>query len=272
MTTSSRDDERRRYGAALLNRHFVGEAFQDALFNTDNNEREKACCWKIQSTSALFGSFTNNSPWSWRAVGLPLQVADPTLQGDIDFMFALLSPKREVSYRCFEVKTAKVKRSGEVKSLKGSKFYKTVAQLEKLCSFGAPVTVLLEAFIVETGYTGSRFVMPAAVRESISAKYDQITRADFGYAALAIEQIRGFSEDATGLLWPAETIKGAKVRPSGTKFLDLVSQVEAYLQKARTTDYNGYRSVVTYCYRCKSLTWADCRGPYVCRECGAALL
>jgi len=157
------------------------------------------------------------------------------------------------TYRCFELKTAKVSRSGEVKSLKGSKFHKTRAQLEKLCRFGAPQVFLLEAFIVEAGFTNSsRFAMPATVRESVSRKYDEITRADFGYVALAIEQIRGFAETDTGLLWPVEIIKGAKVRPAAAPFSDLISVVEAYIREVSASNYS---SVVTYCYHCKSLTW-----------------
>src|SRR5215203_7539553 len=73
--------------SGALDRHFAGAAFEDALFNTDNNAREKACAWKIMR-SPHFWQLTNDS-WKWRAVGIPLNLRDRTLQGDIDMMFAV---------------------------------------------------------------------------------------------------------------------------------------------------------------------------------------
>ncbi len=87
----------------------------DELFNTDNNDREKACAWKIQSSLPRFSPLTNGS-WMWRAVGIPLDLVDKSVEGDIDLMFAVrptLVGDGQVStpiYRCFELKTSKVKR------------------------------------------------------------------------------------------------------------------------------------------------------------------
>lgn len=169
------------------------------------------------------------------------------------------------TYRCFELKTSKVTRSGEVKSLKTGKFHKTRGQLEKLCDIGAQQVFLLEAFIVEAGYTvsGSRR-MPAAVRDAISVKYEQIMRADYGYATMGIEQIPGFSEHDTGVLWPTETIKGAKTKAANGPFLDIVKTIEVYIAAARP---NRGDTVVTYCYNCRKLTHTRRIGPYSCREC-----
>jgi hypothetical protein len=264
--------------AQFLAKHFVGEAFRDELFNIENNEREKACAWKIHCNGPLFTPLTSGCMWLWRAVGLPLHLIDRSLEGDIDLMFALRGgPEHrdgqrifpEPTYRCFELKTSKVTRSGEVKSLKEGKFHKTRAQLEKLCAIGAPQVFLLEAFIVEAGFTVSEYKMPDAVRNSVGRKYDQITRADYGYVALAIEQIKGFSEADTGLLWPVETIKGAISRPLTAPFSNFVSMIEAY---ATRVGARGYAQVVTYCNPCKSLTWVHHKGPYVCRECGCPLI
>ena len=272
------EEQRAQFAASLRNRHFVGDAFKDELFNTDNNDREKACAWKIQSTSALFSPLTSGCMWLWRAVGLPLHLIDRSLEGDIDLMFALRGgPKQrdgqfifpEATYRCFELKTSKVTRTGEVKSLKEGKFHKTRAQLEKLCAIGAPQVFLLEAFIVEAGFTVSDFNMPNAVRNCSGRKYNQIMRADYGYVALAIEQIRGFSEADTGLLWPVETIKVAKSTPLMAPFSNFVSMIEAY---ATTAGARGYGQVVTYCHQCESLTWTHHKEPYVCRGCGAPLI
>ena len=69
----------------LFERHFIGAAFEDALFHTDNNLREIACAWKIMSSVLHFGPLANGS-WRWRAVGIPLNLLDPSLQGDIDLL------------------------------------------------------------------------------------------------------------------------------------------------------------------------------------------
>jgi hypothetical protein len=72
---------------------------------------------------------------------------------------------------------------------------------------------LLERFIVEAGYSGAGVAsMPQPVREAVSLKHEQIKRADYGYVTMAIEQIHGFAEGATGMLWPTATIKGSKTR------------------------------------------------------------
>jgi hypothetical protein len=197
-----------------LEEYFIGDAFDDALFNTDNNQREKVCSWKIQSNLLLYSGLTNSS-WSWRAVGIPLDLIDKSIEGDIDLLFAMRHQSTvgdgrsrfENIYRGFELKTAKVKRSGEVKSLKDGQFRKTIAQLQKLCDFGLPQVFLLETFIVEAGYSpASKGRMPIEVGNSIANKRAQIENTEFGYAALAIEQKPGYSEADTGVLWPLATI------------------------------------------------------------------
>lgn len=278
MTDPEFEARRAAFAISLRDRHFVGEAFKDELFSIDNNVREKACAWKIHSKGPLFSPLTSGSIWLWRAVGLPLHLVDRSLEGDIDLMFALRGgPEHrndeyvfpEPTYRCFELKTSKVTRSGEIKSLKEGKFHKTRAQLEKLCQIGAPQVFLLEAFIIEAGFTVSSFAMPDAVRNSVGRKYDQTMRADYGYVTLPIEQIRGFSEADTGLLWPVSTIKGAKSRTLRAPFSNFVSMIDAYVDRVGARGYGG---VVTYCYQCESLTWAHHKGPYVCRGCGCPLI
>jgi hypothetical protein len=261
-----------------LAKHFIGAAFEDPLFNTDNNQREAACAWKIVSSLMLFHALTNES-WAWRAVGIPLHLADSSLQGDIDLMFAVRPPRelRSLSYlnplyRCFELKTSKVGNLGKVTSLKEGKFRKTLGQLEKLRGIGASQVFLLEAFIVEAGFSrrnGYLNEMPSPVQESIAKKYDQMVGADFGYVTLPIEQTEGFSETRSGLLWPVETIKTAAIRPAQSPFTRLIAAVERCLR-----DAGGYRDgcVITYCYQCKSLTMVHQHGPYECKECRAPLI
>jgi len=263
-----------------LAKYFVGDAFNDALFNEDNNAREIACSWKIMSSLMLFSELTARTyeMCLWRAVGIPLHLADGALQGDVDLMFALRRGEHRGGhltftgpiYRCFELKTSKVTKAGDVKSLKQSKFYKTKAQLEKLCRVGAPEVYLLEAFIVEAGFSNVSPDMPTTVRASVSAKYDQIVGANFGYVTLPIEQMFGFDGEHTLTLWPAQVVKRASNEQLRQPFENLVSVVEGYRRTAGLAA--GYDPVVTYCYDCRNLTWAHPRGPYICNRCGSPLI
>jgi hypothetical protein len=263
---SSHSDETAKY--------FVGPAFEDSLYHTDNNEREKACGCKIMR-SPHFYELTNDS-WCWRAVGIPLDLIDQSLQGDIDILFAVRHHSQREDgthtfrklYRSFELKTSKVSRDGQVTSLKEGKFRKTRAQLEKLCEIGSPQVFLLEAFVVEAGFSGSQQRMPPRVRESVGRKYDEITRADYGYVTLALEQIEGLSEDAS-VMWPVATIKEARTLEVGKSFREIVSAIETYIEKIGGV---GYGPVITYCYGCRNLTRAHHRGPYVCATCGKPLI
>lgn len=260
-----------------MKRHFIGAAFEDSLFNADNNDREKACAWRIQSSLASFSGLTNDS-WLWRAVGIPLNLVDRSLEGDIDLMFAVRGqPCKQDGrtvfppplYRSFELKTAKVSKSGEVKSLKKGKFHKTKAQLQKLCDLGAPQVFLLETFIVEAGFSRGVYAMPSSVEESVKSKYAKIIGADYGYVALALEQIPGYSEAHTEVLWPTVTIKDAPIRPMHAPFDAIVNELDAF---ARKSGSNNFGSVLTYCYACKSLTSTPHRGPYLCSACVQPLL
>jgi len=58
----------------LIQRHFVGPSFDDKLYRTDNNAREKACAWKIMR-SPYFHGLTQDS-WYWGAVNILLDLVD----------------------------------------------------------------------------------------------------------------------------------------------------------------------------------------------------
>ncbi len=217
-----------------------------------------------------------NGYWAWRAVGIPLDLTDPSFEGDIDLMFAVRLPpvpgahRRPLLYRCFELKTSKVKKSGEVKSLKDHKFRKTIKQLEKLINFGVPQVFLLEAFIVEAGFSfTSRTSMPTAVRNSVANKLAKIRGLPCGLATLPLEQIPGYAEIPTAILWPAETIQRAEIRPVRPPFSKLIARVEEYARKAGA---HPFKSVISYCYRCRELTLVSARGPYLCSACSGALI
>lgn len=142
--------------------------------------------------------------------------------------------------------------------------------MQKLLDFGAPQVFLLEAFIVEAGFSPvSQGKIPKQVRSSVARKLEQIGDPGCGFATLPIEQIPGYAENATGILWPAETIKRGEIRPMRPPFSRLVAVVEEYAKKARATNFG---SVVTYCNLCKGLTAFAGRGPYVCGNCKAPLI
>jgi len=257
------------YARELLERYFIGDAFEDTLFHADNELRERACSWKIMSSIRYFSPLANGT-WRWKAVGIPLNLLDRSLQGDIDLLVAMLLPPTggkfpPTVYRCFELKTAKITRTGVVKSLKSAKFHKTMGQLEKLCDIGAQQVFLLEAFIVEAGFSDAGLaLMPPSVREAVSSKHKHIMRADYGYVAMAIEQMRGFAEDSANRFWPTATIKSAKIKEPSGPFLDIIEAIEGYIE---VSGVNRSFDVITYCDACKKLTHTHRTGPYLCREC-----
>jgi hypothetical protein len=265
------------FARMLLARHFVGEAFEDSLFHFDNQKREVACAWKIMRSQHHYSALVMGSMWKWRAIGIPLNLIDKSLEGDIDILIALR--ERTVKdgvgnfsplYRCFELKTAKVKRTGQVTSLKDHQFHKTMGQLEKLCWIGCEQVFLLEAFIIEAGFSSEPIEgLPPRVREAISKKYDRIMRAEYGYVATAVEQLPGFDEEATGKAWPTTIIKPAPKREIGKAFRDIVDLIEAHVAAAGGP---GYGITVTFCESCKKLTAVDRRGLYVCSNCQEPLL
>jgi hypothetical protein len=179
-----------------IQRYFVGSSFEDKLYNTDDNAREKACAWKIMR-SPHFQGLTLDS-WFWRAVNIPLDLVDESLQGDIDLLFATrrheLGSEGEHTfsrlYQSFELKTSKVTRDGDVKSLKRNKMHKVQGQLAKLCRIGSPQVFLLDVFIVEAGYSNfNNEGMPPAAKQAVAFKHEFISRSEVGYGVFAIEQI-----------------------------------------------------------------------------------
>lgn len=123
-----------------INRPFVGLQWEDHLFQIDNQQRELAASWKIMR-SPQYMALADRS-WRLRAIGIPLWLAAPGLQGDIDILLGRwcgpggLNPQDTI-YRAFELKTSKVTREGKVTSLKVGKFHKTLGQLGKLWELGA---------------------------------------------------------------------------------------------------------------------------------------
>ena len=111
--------------------------------------------------------------------------------------------------------------------------------------------------------------MPVAVRNSIADKLRQIESAAFGYATIPLEQLRGYAEDATGMLWPFEVIKAPPIRPARRPFLDLVDAIEECVRKSAIKRFG---LVVTYCYQCAQLTTVGHRGPYICGKCRSPLI
>jgi hypothetical protein len=260
----------------LIQRHFVGTAFEDRLYKTDNNAREKACAWKIMR-SPHFQGLTQDS-WFWRAVNIPLDLVDKSLQGDIDLLFATRrhelgdDGKHRFSrlYRSFELKTSKVSRDGDVKSLKRNKMHKVQGQLEKLRRIGSPQVFLLDVFIVEAGYSNfNNEGMPPAAKEAVAFKHEYISRSDVGYAVFAIEQIEAMDEDSTGMLWPTATIQAAGTRQIGPSFRAIVDKIEAYIRRIGGV---GYKEVISFCTECKSLTHVESRAAPVCISCNRPLI
>lgn len=216
--------------------------------------------------SPHFQGLTQDS-WFWRAVNIPLDLMDPTRRHELGD-----NGKHKFSrlYRSFELKTSKVSRDGNVKSLKRNKMHKVQGQLEKLCRIGSPQVFLLDVFIVEAGYSNfNNEGMPPAAKEAVAFKHEFISRSDVGYTVFAIEQIEAMDEDSTGMLWPTATIQAAGTCPIGPTFRAIIDEIERYVRKI---GHVGYKEVISFCTGCKSLTHAASRAEPVCTSCGRALI
>jgi hypothetical protein len=277
MADELSDEIRAGFARRFMQSYFVGDAFRDELFNSESGEREKACAWRLQSSIMRFSALTNGS-WKWRAVGIPLGLVDPAHQGDIDLLFAMRPPPMRENgrlkfpppiHRCFELKTAKVKVSGEVKSLKRGKFHKTIGQLKKLREFGAPQVFLLEVFIVEAGYSDTADRMPEEARKAVAWKHEQISRKPFGYITLALEQMAGYSEADTGLVWPTATVQPASTQTPQSPFTELIAALDRFADENGAV---GAKNVIGYCDPCRTLVTIDKLGPYRCLKCATDLI
>jgi hypothetical protein len=254
-----------------IDRRFVGLEWEDHLFQVDNQKRGLAASWKIMR-SPQYMALADGS-WRLRAVGIPLWLAGGSLQGDIDILLGRWSgpPGSDVHktiYRAFELKTSKVARDGKVTSLKAGKFHKTLAQLGKLWDLGMSEVFLLDAFIMQVGYSNDWSGVPPSVAAEVKSRIRAFEGRPQGYIAMGLEQVEEVPGDMAGVAWPVATMKPSSSQPLSGAMKLIVAIVEDFQRKV-----GGFtmQQVISYCYSCRQLTAVEAKGPYTCGHCSAAL-
>ncbi len=274
---------RKPKGNSLPAKYFVGAEFKDVLFNVNNQQRERAAVWKIIRSFVAFSALCNDW-WKWTAVGIPLDLIDKDQpQGDIDLLIAMPVPspkdeaaENEIIYRAFEVKTSKVTRDGNVRSLKDNevKFQKVIKQLDKLREFGAEQIFLLEVYIAQSGYSSASFRFPVEIQKAITARFQKIRGGAYGYVATFIEQITGFDEENTGVAHIPINIHPAAINASKKPFNDLVSNLNEFFESQIQNSIGPRRliTVITYCDKCRHLLIPESDLDPRCPACGKDLI
>lgn len=243
--------------------HFIGDAFHDLLFNYDSQNREHATAWKLTRSPPHLSGLASDW-WSWVAIGIPLNLIDKSQpQGDIDLLIARPDPeclrKGETGsvpqqYRVFELKVGTINQSGEARSMKINKFERTLAQLKKLANFGAEQIFLLEAYIVQAGFSQRGVAsLPPDLVNAISDRSSRLLGKRFGYVLQLIEQVDGYDEEKTGIAHPPINILPAPRVIAETPFASLAQHIDEYLKGCNARNKQTVR-VVGYCLSCRSLT------------------
>lgn len=254
-----------------INRPFVGLQWEDHLFQIDNQQRELAASWKIMR-SPQYMALADRS-WRLRAIGIPLWLAAPGLQGDIDILLGRWcgpgGPNpQDTIYRAFELKTSKVTREGKVTSLKLGKFHKTLGQLGKLWELGAQEVFLLDAFIMQSGYSNAWQGLPPEVASEVRSRIGSLEGRPQGYMAMGLEQVEDLPGNMAGVAWPVAVMKPTSTQPLNGAMRTIVRLLEGYQERL-----GGFtmQRVISYCYACRELTDVNAHGPYACCHCSALL-
>jgi len=223
--------------------------------------------------------------WKWAAIGVPLNLLDKRQpQGDIDLLIAMTVPivknnevdLSHVIYRSFEVKTSKVKETGEIRSLKNTdkKFDKVIGQLNKLKIFGAEQIFLLEVYIAEAGFSSTSFDIPEQLVNVVKNRYKKIEGNIYGYVVTFLEQIIGFDEENTGKAHIPMNIHPPTTLSIKDPFFNLVSYLNSYFEKNnQNLEGTGkFVTVMTYCDKCKKIIIPDSYINPSCIICGKDLI
>lgn len=259
------------WSKGVKNPEYKVKNFQDKLYNIDNQKREKFAILKLLSSHF---DFLCNDTWKWFAVNIPLDLCGGTIKGDIDILVAMVRFKisqgkivgEEVIYRVFEVKTTKIDKNGNFKSLKINKFEKIKQQLYKLINAGSQQTFLTEIFILEADYSKKFIKLPDFVASFIRDKVSKIKNEKFGYNCIILEQQRGFDEEKTGIFHMSMCLKGAEILKIENPIKCVVKQVEDFWEQEKTSAKG--LAFIAYCEKCKKLNILCIDNQtHVCRYC-----
>ncbi|MBD3208219.1 MAG: hypothetical protein GF370_02065 [Candidatus Nealsonbacteria bacterium] len=251
------------------------DKFRDLLFNINSQYRENFAIIKILK-NYLF--FLCNETYLWVAVNIPLDLCGGKTKGDIDILIAMIifPPKDDDEiqkiYRTFEVKASKVNIDKTAKSLKIGKFEKVKDQVNKLIEAGSQQAFLLEAYILEAGYSLQYNQLPSFVTSFIRSKVSDIKNENFGYTCIFLEQQRGFDEERVYINHSPMCLKSADIKEMHKPIRDIVLRIEDYFENNKEENIQE-PTFITYCEKCKKLITLPIRGgPYKCIRCKKSIL
>lgn len=252
--------------------------FKDVLFNTDGQKREDQVILKIFKSHFDYLAFLCSCSYRWIAVKIPLDICGGETKGDIDILISTIrhttSPdgdlvKDEVIYRAFEVKTTKIYGNQTVKALRQSdgQVREIKSQVEKLISSGSQQTFLLEAFILEAGYSSQFEQIPKNVLSFIKQKVKGFRKEKFGYVCLFLEQQKDFDEDMVVIPHQQMQVKRANIEKLKSPIKEITDKINSFFDNNHKP---GGPDVmfISYCSKCKDLRFLSASGPYKCDKCG----
>ncbi|MFA5087092.1 MAG: hypothetical protein WC470_02205 [Candidatus Paceibacterota bacterium] len=250
--------------------------FKDALFNIDNEKREIFAILKLLKNDDIW--FLCNNTYSWIAVNIPLNICGSNIEGDIDILIAMTifpkgfpeNPKGKVKniYRTFEVKTSKIDKNGNCKSLKFGKFDRTKKQLYKLNKSGSQQTFLLTIFLLESGYHNNFDKLPESLVSLVEEKIKEIKNEEFGYVCTFLEQQSGWDENNTPpMMHKPKSLKPANINKLNNPIKKIVKCLEKYWKENKVTDFSKV-PFIAYCSSCKKLNILNANdSSYKCKHC-----
>lgn len=256
----------------ITNPDYKIDDFKDILFNVDSQKRETFAILKLLRTFHL--AFLCNDTYSWVAINIPLDLCGEKIEGDIDILIAMVvfppNNKKEIKkiYRAFEAKVSKIDKYGVGKSLKLGKFDKTRKQLDKLIKVGSQQTFLLEIFLLEADYHRKFMKLPIVLVSNINKKVKEISRDDFGYVCIFLEQERGFDEEKGLIYHTPKSLKGATIKEVRNPIESIINYIEDFCDKEKKRD-GGIFPFVAYCKKCEKLNLLYAEDlSYACKYCG----
>jgi hypothetical protein len=250
--------------------------FKDALFNIDNEKREVFAILKLLKSDDIW--FLCNDTYSWIAVNIPLNICGGNVEGDIDILVAMTifpkgfpeNPKGKVRhiYRTFEVKTSKIDKNGNCKSLKFGKFDRTKKQLHKLVKSGSQQTFLLTIFLLESGYHNNFDKLPESLVSLVEEKVEEVKNEKFGYVCTFLEQQSGWDENNTPpMMHRPKSLKPADINKLDDPIKKIVKYLEKYWKENKVTDFSKV-PFIAYCPSCKKLNILNANdSSYKCKHC-----
>ncbi len=259
------------------------------LFDVDSQYREKASIFRVFSLLPLRRSLLAGCVCRWFAVNIPLDLGTGGgYEGDIDIIACLKrwpnslspwpnslspwppeTPKSGAFYRTWEVKVAKLYKTGESRSLKRGKTRKILSQLALHRKFGSANVSLLDVYLCEAGvFAEGDAGLLQTVKESVYPRVPEFRSNGFGYQVLlfghhrdedddvglfTVRLGRGMMDSAADVLYPAVS------QPRGP-FTTLASRIDSFWESRHTR--GPFQEMVVFCRACRCMQVVPTKSDY----------